>query len=411
MIDEIKRLGKDELVKGSFILFIMINIFNLLNYLFQFFMARLLGPSDYGILAVLSSLIYIFAIPSEAIQTIMTKYTSDLNLNREYGKIKDLFYRTLKKTLKMSSVIFLLLIPIAFILSNFLKINLSLLLLTNFFIFCVFILPITRGILQGTRKFFKLGLTMAIEALTKVILAVSLVFLGWKVYGAIGAALISVLIGFIVTIFFVKGILTSKRERTNIQGIYSYSFPVFVTISTIILMYSLDIILAKRFFAPDIAGKYAVISMLGKIIYFGTFAIGKTMFPMSNENHENGKNTSRILIKSIKMVSVLSAAILLIYLLFPKFIISTLFGAVYTDVSSILFIIGLTFTFISLSNILILYSLSINKIKRSCFSLLFFVLLQIVLLNIFHSSLLEYSLAFLAVSFLMFVYSLFLVKR
>ena len=65
MIEKIKnKIRSDELLKGSFILFIMINIFNLLNQVFHLIMARLLGPADYGTLTVLFSLIYIFAIPS-----------------------------------------------------------------------------------------------------------------------------------------------------------------------------------------------------------------------------------------------------------------------------------------------------------------------------------------------------------
>ena len=61
----------------------------------------------------------------------------------------------------------------------------------------------------------------------------------------------------------------------------------------IVLMYSLDIILAKRFFSAEDAGKYAVISMLGKMIFFGTAAIGKAMFPFTSENYESGKERER----------------------------------------------------------------------------------------------------------------------
>ncbi len=52
----IKRIWSSELGRGAIILLVMINIYNVLNFAFHFSMARLLGPADYGILAVLMSL-------------------------------------------------------------------------------------------------------------------------------------------------------------------------------------------------------------------------------------------------------------------------------------------------------------------------------------------------------------------
>ena len=87
----IKKILSDEMVKGGIVLFIMISIFNFLNYLFHFITARMLDPSQYGVLVTLMSIIYIITIPSEAIQTIVTKYTSNFYKYKQYGKIRTLF--------------------------------------------------------------------------------------------------------------------------------------------------------------------------------------------------------------------------------------------------------------------------------------------------------------------------------
>src|SRR3989344_8713966 len=143
------------------------------------------------------------------------------------------------------------------------------------------------------------------------------------------------------------------------------------------------------------------------MIFFGTYSIGKAMFPLASEKHESGKPTSEILGKSLKIVSLLSLIALLVYLFFPKLIIRIFFGSAYVDVFNILFIIGLAFTFLSIANIIILYNFSVNKTKKT-FSLLFFVILEIILLSIFNSNLFEFSISVLIVSFLIFLYSLFL---
>lgn len=46
MLDKIKEMRKDELLKGSLILFIMMGVFNIFNYAFQISMAKMLGPAD-----------------------------------------------------------------------------------------------------------------------------------------------------------------------------------------------------------------------------------------------------------------------------------------------------------------------------------------------------------------------------
>ena len=49
-----------SLLKGSLVLLIAFNLYNLLNFIFHFGMARLLSVADYGILLTLYSMIYLF---------------------------------------------------------------------------------------------------------------------------------------------------------------------------------------------------------------------------------------------------------------------------------------------------------------------------------------------------------------
>lgn len=149
MLKKLMNFGKDELVRGGIILFVMIGIFNFLNYLFHFAMARMLEPAEYGILVVLISISYIFTVPSEAVQTIFSKYTS--KYIKDSGKVKDLLLRGMKKASQAAVLIYLIFIPVAIFLSFFLNIELILVLLTGVFIFGSFITPVIRGILQGEK--------------------------------------------------------------------------------------------------------------------------------------------------------------------------------------------------------------------------------------------------------------------
>ena len=411
MLNKIEKLRKginsDEMIKSGIILFIMINLFNFLNYIFHFSMARLLGPVDYGTLAVLFSLIYLFNIPSEAVQNIVTKYTNKFVLKKEYEKIKSFLIKSLKRAVLISFLSFIAFIPVAFFLSSFLKIDFWLFIYTGILIFFIFSVPILRGLIQGRKKFFLLGTNMVFEGMIKVVLGILLVFLGFRVYGALTSVIMASLFAFFMIFLTSRDIFKAETKKYNFNGIYSYSFPYFVSIFSIVLIYSLDIVIAKRFFSPEMAGNYAVISMLGKMIFFGTFAISKAMFPLSSESYENNRDTFFLLKKSLIIVGLISSFVLIFYLFSPEFAIKILFGSKYTALSNILFFLGLSFTFLSLTNLLILYGLSINKIKKSSFFLLGFVFLEVVLLSIFNSSLQEFAIAFLAVNFSMLVFSFF----
>ncbi|MBU3912750.1 MAG: oligosaccharide flippase family protein [Nanoarchaeota archaeon] len=414
MIGRFKNLGKDELVRGSFILLAVISIFNILNYIFQMSMARLLGPADYGILAVLMSIVYIFGIPSEAIQTVIARYTSKFGIKKENGKIKDLMYRSLKKLFLFSVIAFIVFTILSISLSKMLKIDFWLLALTGLFIFYLFSVPVIRGILQGKKRFLGLGLNMVVESFGKVVFSILLVLLGWKVYGAITGLVIGGVAAFILAFMSVKDIIFTKIKRNqDLSGAYRYNLPVLIGITSIVLIYSLDVILARIFFNPELAGKYALVSLIGKVILFSSFAISKAMFPIASENFERGRKTSSILKKSIVLILLISAVMLFLCFFIPENVIRviSLGSSQYVSASDILFFVSLAFSFTALTNVIINYSLSINRIRRSSLTLLVFVIMEVVLLSIFNSNLREFAISLLVVNFLMFIYSLWLIKN
>jgi len=399
MFKKIFSLRKHELVRGSFILLIMINIFNLLNYFFHFFMARMLGPADYGILAVLMSIAYIFTVPIEGIQAVISRYTSKFNVKKENRKIKYLLFKSLKKSLAFSFLLFLIYIPISFFISSLIGINVGLVLYVGILIFGIFLIPLTRGVMQGTKRFKQLGWNMIAEGAIKLIIAISLVYSGLRVYGAVGGVILGLLLTLVLSFIFIKDILKTKIEKIKIEGIYSYGIPVLLAILSITLMMSLDIIFAKRYFSPEIAGKYAVASMLGKIIFFGTQGISKAMFPLASEGHDNGDQTKGLFKKSFFIVAALCLFAVIIYAFFPKLIISILFGSQYLEVAGILVFVAGALSLASINNLSLLYACSIKKKKLAFF--LIFVFIQIIIFEMFHKTLTQFSLGFLIANLLM----------
>jgi O-antigen/teichoic acid export membrane protein len=411
-IKSFSDLMKNELFIGSLILLIMLNIANIVNYLFHFFMARMLGPIDYGILAVLSSIIYIFNVPSMSIQTITSKYTTKFNSKKEKGKIKYLIGYLIKKLLIISLIFFALYSIICLFLTKSLNIPIIFLILTGVMMFAMFLTPITLGILQGTKKFKIWGWNSIISSISKIILAVILVWIGWKIYGAIIAWIIGTFISFFLVFPYIKEIMRETEIKEEISLFSRESLLTIFSMLFIVIIYSIDIILAKIFFTGDVAGKYAVASMIGKMILFASLAIGNAMFPISSEKFINKEKTHDLIKKTaLGIVSICSIAVIIIWFL-PEFVINLLFGAEYIEAANILIYVGIAFSFISFLNTYILYKISVNELKiKHIIYLAILLILQIISLSIFKNTVKEFAIAFMIFSILSLAFSLIFMKN
>jgi O-antigen/teichoic acid export membrane protein len=180
-----------------------------------------------------------------------------------------------------------------------------------------------------------------------------------------------------------------------------------------LLIFSVDIILAKVFFkaTPEVVGEYAVLSMLGKMIFFGTMAIGKAMFPITSEKHDNSEDTFSVFKKSFLIIIFLCIIAIGVFFFIPDIVLFFSYGSKYLVIANYLVYSAIAFSFLSLTNLIILYKLSKDQLntKRSYF-LVIFLLIEIVLLALFHNSILEYILAFMVSNIVMFIGTLFFLK-
>ena len=411
MINYLKSLKKNELFKGSLTLLILLNIGNFLNYFYQFSMARILGPIGYGVLAVLVNIIYIFQVPTLSIQTIVSKHTTKFFVKKEFGKIKGVFDYLIKKTLLSALILFIIFSILSIFLSKSLNIPIWLLILTGTFLFGALIYPIGTGILQGMKKFKIWGWNFIGGNTVKLIIAVVLVFLGFEVYGAIIGFVLGTLFSFIFIIPFIKEIIYAKEIKQKINLFSKNSLSTFFAMLLIVFMYSADVILVRVFFAEDIVGKYAVISLIGKIILFGSMTIGYAMFPITSEKFATGNKTRGVIKKTSIVIFLLCFLAVILFAFFPELIIKTLFGNQYLSFARILIYIGIAFSFISFLNILVLYKISIDKFKlEHVLFLLIFFITQVIILFLIHSTIQEFSIAFMFSTIISFIGSLILIK-
>jgi O-antigen/teichoic acid export membrane protein len=384
-------MGDHELERDSTIMVLSTLLTNFFNYLYQVSMGRLLSPQDYGILYSLLSLLYIISVGGGAIQTSIARYTSKLKVHGKQGEIRYLWEFFTSKTILLGVASFLLLVLFSKPISQFLNINneFYLISLAFFFIFG-FTVSVNWGVLIGLQRFLAFGSANALWAFLKLILGILLILLGWGVYGGLLSLSIANIIVLVISFLFIRSLLKSKPKKFELGGIYSYSSLALLAAFSFTTMTYVDVILAKHYLTPELAGQFSALSVLGKIIFFVPGGIALAMFPKTSEDFERKGRHRSILLKALLYTALIAGSVTLLYLFFPSLIEWVMFGGKYLTIVPYMFEYGAAMFFFSIASLLVTYALSVHK-TRIAYVAFVALLVEVLLLSIFHSGIAEIS--------------------
>ena len=254
--------------------------------------------------------------------------------------------------------------------------------------FVVWFPSVTQGVLRGLQRFYELGIALVSNSVFKLVSGIVLVLLGLRVFGALLSISLGMIVGFIISIFFLRSSLKSKgKEEFDYYSLYSYSLPVMMAMFCTSIPANFDVILAKRFFTPEQAGYYTCASIFGKIIFFFPSAIYVVLFPMVVEGAARGEDTLPLLKRSLLYTIALVFPILAFYLLFPHIALK-LYSSAYAPATPLIGRYGIAMFSFSLATIILQYQLAVKNVE---FVVLFSAVtfLEILLLFLFHSTLVE----------------------
>lgn len=382
---------KHELVSGIIFIFSGSIFGNILAFILNLFFARNLSYADYAILASLISVITLAAIPMGSMSTVIVKFATDFFVKKQNNKLKTLYFLFLKFVLGLSLVVISIFIIFSALFKNYLHIdNVWYVIATGFVIASFYLNGLNIAFIQSLLKFKFMAIINIISSALKLTVGVLLVLAGYRVFGGLGAlfsmTLGTYLIAFIPLAKILKEKTSDKQISLNVRRIFSYAVPTFITILFMTSFTSTDVILVKHFFSPHIAGYYAGLSLMGKVIFYFTAPIPGVMFPLLVKRHATGANFNNLFYLALLLVILPATAIVAFYFVFPNFVINLFLGGrEYLYVAPFLGIFGLYLTVFSLVNVCVSFFLSLNKTNISIFVVLAAVS-QVVLIYIFHSS-------------------------
>lgn len=403
MLSSLQSSG-DNLLKGSFQLFLGTMIGTIGNYLFQFFMSRHLSIADFGAMNSLLSLMVIASVPAVSILLVSTKYVSNFRAQEEFEKITLFRKKIFSKLIRFGAIILILLLFVSPLVSSFFKINSYTPVMILFTIlFFSFLVPLNFGTIQGLQKFPGLGICVSLMGFLRLIFGILLISMGFRLNGAMMAILFSYFCVFIISFHFSRGLPIGDPQADDLgigsRKILTYSWTAVLTSLGIIVLTNVDLILVKHYFPGDQAGIYAAFAVLGRAVFYFPGVIVMAMFPMTAESYALGKNPSNILKKAFGITVILAGSGLIVLIAIPDMMLFWLFGKTFSEGASLLRFFSFAMFFMALNNVLCSFLLAIER-KRFIFVLLMGCVVEILLISFFHESLVTILFIMNVVSFL-----------
>lgn len=428
----IEKIKKDEIIRDGSIIFMASIIIGGLNYTYQIYMGRILGPEEYGVLGAFFAIFYMIGIISQTLSTSVTRFISEFK--GEGRRMGSFIKGTLKRMAMLGFIISITFLIFAKDLASIFKLPDQMpIIVLILILFLGWIIPITDGILRGVKRFSILGITGMSNASCKLIFGIIFVTFGFGVSGALLGVALGMVFAIIVSLNFIKPYIRQNNSNNHhiknnpnnsnnyikndirlnnnntmhnpheasfrFSSFYSYSLPVMIAMFNYSIPANLDVILAKYYFSAADAGIYTSVSVLGKIIFFFSGSIGVVMFSTVTEKYFKKEDTMSILRKSLIYTGILSGSLALIYILFPQLIINKIFGNGYISAIPLLASYGTAMFFFSLIVVIMYYHLAIKNMR---YIVLFtgFTILEIVMFLTFHKSILEMANVLLGANFI-----------
>jgi O-antigen/teichoic acid export membrane protein len=154
-----------------------------------------------------------------------------------------------------------------------------------------------------------------------------------------------------------------------------------------VIINNIDILLVKHFFAPDQAGMYAAVALVGRVLYFASWSVVSAMFPISAGAKPKEHNSS-LLVVPLLLVVILAVGFILLLTFVPGLIVHFVFGSGYREAEPLLSLYAAATGLYALSVVLMAYEMS-RRIANTGWIQLIFSGAIVLGICLFHTTLRE----------------------
>lgn len=272
-------------------------LINGITFAYNVYLGRRLPLADFGLIAVIGNLLGLLQIPLSAYSKAITHRAAYLLGKSGKPDLQNWRYFRQTSFLASAALTVFWVIAIPFLLKFFsISQATPLLILAPLWIVSV-TSSVDSGFLMGVHKFKTLARILLVESLAMLALTVVLVEIGYAdlLYLAIPAS------AFIAFAMGWQAIIKIPNTASKNTKPASHNFPwkffthSLVTKVTSIAFISIDVLLAKHFLDQQSAGEYALLALVGKMIFYASLLLGQFVIPaVSKEAGVVGGNVAKV---------------------------------------------------------------------------------------------------------------------
>lgn len=400
-----------SLLRSSSILFAATMVANISNYFFQFFMSRQLSLDRFGVMNAVFSILSILAVPTVTIMLVMAKYSAMFRSEASADKLCSLYRNGLIRV-GLVGLIFPVLVSLSSgDIMEYLRIETRWpVVIIGFTLFWVFVLTVNMGMLQGLQRFVHFGISLGASGFLKLLLGILFVLLGLGLNGAVASVGVASIVVFVFTYILLRSYFVKVEDgaERHTGSILSYGVPVLLATLVFTVLTNIDLILVKHLFAPEEAGLYSAVSVLGKTVLYLPAALVLALFPMVAEAHSQSRDTFKLLEKGLLYTVGLSIGGVILFVLFPETALTILFGEKFVVASPLLKYYGISMMLMAAVSVLMSFNLARHR-TGFIYSLGVGCVSMVTLINLFHDSLQSVIFVIIANNLLLFLFNLWLV--
>lgn len=366
---------------------------NVLNFVFNIYLGRKLAVEDFGLLSLIGSLLFLTMIPLGSLGSTVNNRVG--YLHGKYGAEKAfLVWNWIRKRTRIigfiAIVVWAFCIPL---LMNFFQTEqyLPFVLFTTIWFFGLSS-AVDTGYLSGKLLFSTVAILVVVESTVKLLSAILLVELQLSEWVYLSIPL-SILLSFVVGRLFIlhekKGFSAKLLKKPTHLRFPKKFFVVSVLsgISTMSFL-SLDIIIIKHLLSPAVAGQYALISLVGKIVFFLSSLAGQFVLPLVSHNEGAQVDSKKTLHYLLLATALLSSLGCLVFGILAPWTLPVVFGDRIIDLVEYMPLFSFGMLCFSLSRVFMNYYLAKKVYLFSIVSFLFSIVL-VAALSLYHDSLLH----------------------
>jgi O-antigen/teichoic acid export membrane protein len=335
---------------GATVLTLTMFVSNAGNYMVNVLLGRWLTPSQFADATLMVTLMLVATALAISLQLIAAKLLSDHNETA----IAWLCARALYVGLALAVV----LISASGTLSSFFNTQSAwpfvvLGLGMPFYV----VAAVGRGVLQGRLAFRSLAASFGTEMVVRAVFSIGLVAAGFGVLGAtIGLAL-----SFVATWLFVRHTTTmhwAKAQRSLSSSVSAIAKPVALLLVAQVIINNEDVLFSKRFLEAQTAGRYGAVALIGRGVFFASWAVAMAVFPAASARTTPVGKADRLLMTAlgavigIGLVSTCGAYFL------GDTALGMVFGPAYASLATPLALYAVVTTLFAVSNLFATYHLS-----------------------------------------------------